>query len=138
MKTFFSILFLAIMPYASFSQSLSFSYDNAGNRVKREITMAAKALPKKSNATYFSEMLSEKNIRIYPNPTKGLLKVEIIGYDSSDKCNLSIFGTSGQFILSTSLTSSIGNLDISSCPDGICLLHISLNGKESTWKIIKK
>lgn len=48
------------MPYASFSQSLSFSYDNAGNRVKREITMAAKALPKKSNATYFSEMLSRE------------------------------------------------------------------------------
>lgn len=58
------------MPYASFSQSLSFSYDNAGNRVKREITMAAKALPKKSDTTYYSEMLSEKYIRIYPNPTK--------------------------------------------------------------------
>lgn len=126
------------MPYASFSQSLSFSYDNAGNRVKREITMAAKALPKKSDTTYYSEMLSEKYIRIYPNPTKGQLKVEIVGYENFDKCNLSIFGTSGQVVLSSSLASSIGSLDISFCPDGIYLLHISLNGKESTWKIIKK
>ena len=91
-----------------------------------------------STAEYFSEMLSEKNIRIYPNPTKGKLKIEIANYDNSDRCIIRIVNASGQQILSTQSTSRWIELDISSRANGIYILYISLNKKESTWKIIKK
>lgn len=101
--------------------------------------MKAKSSYKETSRTEcFSEMLSDKDIRIYPNPTKGRLKIEIAGYENSDRCVLRIFNTSGQQILSTHASSPWTELDISSRANGIYILYISLNNKETTWKIIKK
>lgn len=127
------------MPYFSIAQNVKFSYDNAGNRVKREIVMKTKS-PYEEVSTKpecFSEKLSEKEIRIYPNPTKGRLKIEILGYENSDRCILRILNVSGQQILLTHVNSPCTELDISSKANGIYILYISLNNKETTWKIIK-
>ena len=35
-------------------------------------------------------------------------------------------------------TSSVSELDLSHCTNGIYLLHIVAGGQETTWKIIKK
>lgn len=85
------MLLIWVMPYAASAQSVKYSYDNAGNRIKREIVMKAKSSYKETSRTEcFSEMLSDKDIRIYPNPTKGRLKIEIAGYENSDRCVLRI------------------------------------------------
>ena len=139
MKKKLATLLIWAMPYAASAQSVKYSYDNAGNRIKREIVMKTKSSYEEASTTEcFSEMLLEKNIRIYPNPTKGRLKVEIAGYENSDRCILRIFNASGQQILSTHATSSWTELDISSRTNGIYILYISLNNKETTWKIINK
>lgn len=139
MKKKLTMLLIWTMPYATLAQNVKYSYDSAGNRIKREIVMNTKSSYKEaSTAEYFSEMLSEKNIRIYPNPTKGKLKIEIANYDNSDRCIIRIVNASGQQILSTQSTSRWIELDISSRANGIYILYISLNKKESTWKIIKK
>ncbi|MCM1079015.1 MAG: T9SS type A sorting domain-containing protein [Bacteroidales bacterium] len=95
-------------------------------------------LPELQDTVYYSEVLSEKNISIYPNMACGILKVEVRGYDSSDNCILSIFDMSGQRLLSTGMTSTSVELDISSFQDGVYVLYLLLNGKESTWKVVKK
>ena len=139
MKKKLATLLIWAMPYAASAQSVKYSYDNAGNRIKREIVMKTKSSYEETSTTEcFSEMLLEKNIRIYPNPMKGRLKVEIAGYESADRCILRIFNASGQQILSTHVSSSWTELDISSRANGIYILYISLNNKETTWKIIKK
>lgn len=139
MKKKLTMLLIWVMPYAASAQSVKYSYDNAGNLIKREIVMKAKSSYKETSRTEcFSEMLSDKDIRIYPNPTKGRLKIEIAGYENSDRCVLRIFNTSGQQILSTHASSPWTELDISSRANGIYILYISLNNKETTWKIIKK
>lgn len=126
------------MPYIASAQSVKYSYDNAGNRIKREIVMKTKSPYEVSTTTEcFSEKLSEKEIRIYPNPTKGRLKIEIAGYENSDRCILRILNVSGQQILSTHANSACTELDISSKANGIYILYISLNNKETTWKVIK-
>ena len=54
-------------------QSTSYHYDAAGNRIKREIIISKKqavAAPK-TKAPSYSDMLSDYQIRIAPNPTKG-------------------------------------------------------------------
>ena len=139
MKKKLTMLLIWTMPYAALAQNVKYSYDSAGNRIKREIVMNTKSSYKEaSTAEYFSEMLSENKIRIYPNPTKGKLKIEIANYDNSDRCIIRIVNASGQQILSTQSTSRWIELDISSRANGIYILYISLNKKESTWKIIKK
>lgn len=73
MKKKLIMLLIWVMPYAASAQSVKYSYDNAGNRIKREIVMKAKSFYKETSTTEcFSEKLSDKDIRIYPNPTKGI------------------------------------------------------------------
>ena len=120
MKKKLTMLLIWVMPYAASAQSVKYSYDNAGNRIKREIVMKAKSFYKETSTT------------------KGRLKIEIAGYENSDRCVLCIFNTSGQQILSTHASSPWTELDISSRANGIYILYISLNNKETTWKIIKK
>lgn len=93
-----NLLFLSLCYFAINAKNVSYSYDSAGNRVKREILFEKQSAPSRdiSNPEYFSEVLDEKEIRIYPNPTEGLLKIEIKGYTDSDECGLSIFNMSGQ------------------------------------------
>lgn len=138
MKKKLTMLLICAMPYIASAQSVKYSYDNAGNRIKREIVMKTKSPYEVSTTTEcFSEKLSEKEIRIYPNPTKGRLKIEIAGYENSDRCILRILNVSGQQILSTHANSACTELDISSKANGIYILYISLNNKETTWKVIK-
>lgn len=133
------MLLIAAVPFIAFSQSkLHYSYDNAGNRVKREIVVRTKSLPDSSDPEYYSEMLSDKDIRIYPNPTEGHLKVEIAGWDNSDQGSLQLYNAAGQLILNQRVGSSFTELDISSRGNGLYILHITLNSKETSWKIIKK
>ena len=137
-KTLVMLLITAV-PLIAFSQSkLHYSYDNAGNRVKREIVVKTKSLPDSSDPEYYSEMLSDKDIRIYPNPTEGHLKIEVAGWDNTDQCLFRLYNSVGQLVLSTRAGSSYTELDISSRSNGLYILHITLNGKETSWKIIKK
>lgn len=121
-----------------YAQNVSFSYDNAGNRIKREIILQRKFVTEKTTNEYYSEMLSEKIIRIYPNPTDGMLKVKITGLENREQCVFKIFNSLGQLIISKQAASSTTDIDISGKPNGTYILQISLNGEKSAWKIIKQ
>lgn len=139
MRKMLVMLLIAAVPLIAFSQSkLHYSYDNAGNRVKREIVMKTRSVSDNSDPEYYSEMLSDKDIRIYPNPTEGHLKIEIAGWDSADQGSLQLYNAVGQLILNQRISSSFTEFDISSRTNGLYILHISMNGKETSWKIIKK
>lgn len=133
----FSCLFTAVMFSMTVVGQISYSYDLAGNRVKREIVMSSLA-PKNSLVTGFTEVLAKKNIRIYPNPTKGHLRVEVVGYDSTDKCLLQVFNATGALIINKKATLPFTEINITNQPNGIYLLQITLNGENTKWKIIKK
>ena len=77
-KTIALGLLLATFPCLSSGQNVSYAYDEAGNRVKREIVLQTRAAEESTNESY-SEMLNDRDIRIYPNPTEGQLTVEITG-----------------------------------------------------------
>lgn len=130
------LLFMALATLLS-AQTISFAYDNAGNRIKREIVLSRSKISPKATAVCYNEMLSEKDIHIYPNPTKGLLKLEIRGFEDTDHCSINIFGMSGQQIMSLSVTSSVTEIDLSSRQNGVYVLLLTINGNDSTWKIIK-
>lgn len=134
------LIFLSFCSFTVYAKKVSFSYDNAGNRVKREIIVETKSVPSKDNLNpeYFSEILSEKEVRIYPNPTDGLLKVEICGFEDSDECSLAIFNMSGQQLHKKNVMNPLTDIDITSQANGMYIFHIVLNGEETSWKIIKR
>lgn len=121
---------------SSFGQNVSYAYDEAGNRVKREIVLQTRAAEESTNESY-SEMLNDRDIRIYPNPTKGQLTVEVTGEGT---CQFDIYNISGQQVLTTQSSSIRVSLDISSQPNGLYILRITTGegGHSTAWKIIKK
>lgn len=140
-------VFSGLLFYLSaFSQNaIRFAYDALGNRVKREIVLQNSDVVKRNMSSeekkednFYSDMLSEKQIRIWPNPTEGHLKVEIQGLASEEKACLRITSMSGAVVNVKETTSPVSELDLSHCINGIYLLHIATGRQETTWKIIKK
>lgn len=122
---------------SSSGQNVSYAYDAAGNRVKREIVLQTRAAEDKSTNESYSEMLEDRGIRIYPNPTEGQLTVEITG---DGACRFDIYNISGQQVLTTNSGPGRVALDISSQPKGLYILRVTTEngGDSSTWKIVKK
>lgn len=114
---------------------VNYSYDAIGNRIKREIVLSRSM---ENNFKPLTETLSEKSISIYPNPTDGLLKISISGWETTDKCKFTVYSLKGSLIQEISVMSSITEIDLGNETNGVYLLNIELNESKSTWKIIKK
>ncbi len=134
----FSFRILVALIFLMFLQSqvvVNYSYDAAGNRIKREIVLSRSI---ENTEKPLSETLSEKQIKIYPNPTDGILKTEISGWETTDKCIFTLYSLKGSLIQEISVNSSTTEIDLSGESNGIYLLNIELNNSKSVWKIIKK
>ena len=100
-----SLAILTLLPVVSSAQGrIGYSYDAAGNRVKRQIIMPVpKTMAKQQNFSSdnqsFSDMLCDHSVKIYPNLSKGVLKICIFGLKDSDKCSLGVYTTQGVQIL---------------------------------------
>lgn len=142
--TYTTILLLAPFSMSAKAQNtVSYTYDAAGNRITRQILLSQRQVPEDSlrlekSKEVHTDVIAKKNVHIYPNPTQGVVKVEVIGLEKSERCQMAIYTSSGQQIASIRATSTASEFDLSSQPNGIYLLHISVSGSESTWKIIKK
>lgn len=128
--------------FVIFSLSLSaqkkvmYAYDAAGNRIKKEILFEQSQ--SKSQIVAYSDMLDEKEIKIYPNPTEGELRVEIFNELKKTEGIVTVHGNNGAMIYTTPIINGSASLDISSCPNGLYILHVKIGDSVSSWKIIKR
>ena len=128
--------------FVIFSLSLSaqkkvmYVYDAAGNRIKREILFEQSQ--SKSQVVAYSDMLDEKEIKIYPNSTEGELRVEIFNELKKTEGIVTVHGNNGAMIYTTPIINGSASLDISSCPNGLYILHVKIGDSVSSWKIIKR
>lgn len=101
-----------------------------------------KAMAKQQNFSSdnqsFSDMLHDHSIKIYPNPTKGALRICISGLKGTDKCSLEVYTTLGVQILVKKVETDNFDIDISNQPNGVYLLRITINERATTWKIVKQ
>jgi hypothetical protein len=144
MRKYYVLVLFALLPLTSLAQAkIGYSYDAAGNRVKREIVMSPRrAMTRQQNQKLenqsFSDMVRDHSIKIYPNPTEGALKISILGLKEADVCSIGVYTLQGSQILTEDVTSGNIGIDISNQPAGIYLLKIAINNNSTTWKIIKK
>ena len=142
----FLLLFLAgIWGAPLHAQTVKYTYDHAGNRVSREKVINMSMLKSGGGETgtaeipVFEDVLSELKITIYPNPTKGMLKVDISGGDIPVDAKVFIYSFSGALIRQLNGISESNTVDISQQPPGVYIMRISFgNGHDSSWKIIKE
>lgn len=118
--------------------SISYTYDNAGNQIKRNVIMLDKRVAVKTEEVKPIEQgdLGEK-ILIYPNPTKGEITIDTSGFDEFKEGNVSIIDMQGKTILKEKMISNDTYLNISSNPSGTYIMTINIDGKRHQWKIIK-
>jgi hypothetical protein len=88
--------------------------------------------------TVYSDRLDQAGILIYPNPTKGILKVELTRVTDEKPLAIQLYDMAGKLIINELNVSTSIELDLSSQPTGTYLLKIISENGERTWKIIKQ
>ena len=141
------IALLSLNLIALSGQAIHFNYDESGNRVKRYIVLGkgsssgdetSKKYEESNKSAEFVDKLEELTIKIYPNPTRGQLSVEINGLGIDETVDYQLFSQTGILIQSNMNTSSRFTVDLSKHPGGIYILKLMIHGKVSDWKVIKK
>ena len=122
-----------------------YSYDAAGNRNLRSITLTKAAKVEKdslenvsNNNEVLTDSLGDKKILLYPNPTKGKITIEIAGYQQTSNSGLYLYAISGNLLKSQPIGSTSSDIDLSGYPSGVYILKIVLKNKNTEWKIIKE
>lgn len=132
--------------------SMGFSYNDNGQMTMRTILFSGlKSASSRSglsdtiiirqNAVKdmpFEDMLSERKVLVYPNPTEGLLKVVVENKEETDNINLQLYNIQGKKLYNNTLINNEEIIDLTRQANGTYFLNITINGKMHTWKIIKQ
>jgi hypothetical protein len=126
------------------SYKAEYSYDNKGNRVLTNVVYLSKTIDPKTleeKVDFESELESIITIRVYPNPTKGILLIEItsksIEQIQSPPSGIVLFDVSGKKLWETNSLKSMNTIDLSTFPNGIYMVQLRLAEKVKTYKVIK-
>lgn len=134
----FTLLFVSFISMQA-QNTIKYTYDAAGNRVKREIVLATKSAIAPTEAEVFTDQVAEREIKIYPNPTYGQLKVAFGNTEGIKKCTITISAmNTGKQIKKIKATFPETDIDISNQPFGIYIMLIDIDGEYTSWKIMKK
>lgn len=148
--------------------SISYTYDNNGNRKTRIFVLTlersnSRSLPDSDQSLRNfnnSEMINqeveaeksqdlqserkrevsefESSLKIYPNPTTGIIKISCNNTSEPQKSEYELFDLNGRLILNKKNVGNNYEVDISNFADGIYILKITINVMTSDWKVIKK
>ena len=148
------IALLAMASLKSFAQDIEYYYDAAGNRTVRKVIPPeppAQAVAESDSDTTFynseeneaepevyEDLLAEKQLRIYPNPTRGKLAIEIVNYNLGVNGSIQVFDMSGRLVKNITNLSESMEVDITNEPAGSYIMIIVIGNEKSEWKIIKQ
>ena len=134
---------------------LVFSYDENGNRVCREykeILFKVKEESERLSSTTkdeentdedislekFEDELAGSSIQIFPNPTRGMLRVEIQNLPPNQQNFMELRNLSGSLMQKKEIANVNNQIDLTQHPNGTYMLMIYLGKHATTWKIIKE
>lgn len=128
--------------FAFFSEStacaqVGYTYDKAGNRISCYILKVSSASVDEEDEL-IEHPLANREVRLYPNPTKGQLTLEIANGDDDEVYTIKLYNMSGRQLLEKQRTGNGSfDLNIEDQASGayILILH-SADGK-THYKIIK-
>nr|NQU89281.1 T9SS type A sorting domain-containing protein [Bacteroidota bacterium] len=154
---FITVILLAVslQTTAQEPNTVVFSYDDSGNRTKREAIFIPSPPDKDDNGQQKDETgfknqevlksdivkhtanVGSVTINIFPNPNGGMFKVSLEGWEKDTKSSLIMHSLSGKEVTRVETLRQHTNIDISSHPNGTYILTIFIDGKKEVWKIVK-
>ena len=134
------LLFMAVSMSGFSQQIVSYAYDNAGNRISRKIVDLS-VTPNPTHvkaAAPVEEQLGERKITIFPNPTKGMLAVQIEGGNDKDELSIILYNATGQQLLNKQVQLGTTPINMSTYPKAYYILRVQAGEKATEFKIIKE
>lgn len=138
------ILFILFIfgTFTLYSQErIHFGYDSYGNRTERNYVISVeKTRSVKSNdggnnpESGIGE--SKREVRVYPNPTKGFLQIETLGY--TGKTGFRLYSSSGQLLQQSETGETVISLDLTEYPQGTSLLWVMFGKEREENKMLKE
>lgn len=121
-------------------EAITFQYDNSGNRENRTIVYSSTKSAKMHymEPEIFEEIVEETKFRIYPNPTDGLLQIEISNLDTEIESSIKLFDLQGRKVYENNNPGLTNAIDISERNPGVYILMLQAGSKTREWKIIKE
>ena len=149
MKTVICVLLL-YSTVSVFSQTVSYTYDNAGNRTARVIdspggsfrsSEALRVPSELETVTAIPNLVTEKDILVYPNPTQGHFAVDISNiYHENLKGDAYLYDMKGKLLEKKGIHSHSGHkklgFNLTHHAAGTYLLNVRVGENIFTWKII--
>jgi hypothetical protein len=148
------ILFLFLLGVIFSSQynkananNIEFGYDAAGNctiKYKTVVISSLRAQSINQDDEQFDDLILEDDvfgdvrIIIYPNPTKGFLRIEFQNKPTELSVNYRLTETNGRPVASGATTDYSLLLDLSNFATGVYFLNLAMNGRSEIYKIIKQ
>lgn len=126
------------------AQTVEYSYDQAGNRTSRQIvnlgsgSSQAKRNTETADSIVVKDILGKLEVKIFPNPTKGALGVELTGINPEITTRISVYGGQGAQLYNVVATEGFNPLDFSKYPEGWYILRIEAGTERKEYKIIKQ
>ena len=141
MKKILSFITLSLLlASVAFAQAptqtvLQMDYDNAGNRIKREvITLGGGPTPVRLTDT---TIYTQEDVKIYPNPTRGILNIELVNSSEEIDRTIEIYSLEGKLVKREMMETSTKTLDLSNTKNGVYYLNIYGGDKLVKWKVVK-
>jgi len=84
-----------------------------------------------------ADLLNKANVSMYPNPTGGLLHVNLGDY-KAQVIKMNVYDTKGQVVLSKEILKSSNVFNLSSLPKGMYVVELKNGTNKTSSKIIVK
>lgn len=126
---------------AGFSQRVELQYDAAGNRVLRQIVLSAALKDATADSSWKQDLKEETGsgqIRILPNPTKGIIEIQYSNGDGVIAMKVKVISANGTVIYDKRIVENSIQIDLSGQPDGNYILWMEHNSKVMQYKVVKR
>ncbi len=133
------VFFLGTAIYVFSQNKIKYTYDSAGNRTKKEIVSSStrSLFSSESKQVLHIEEKQNHEIKIYPNPTKGIVNIQF-ATENIGNGEISVYNISEELITKINFSDSYQTIDLSTQPDGFYIIRIMLEDKVYHWKIVKE
>lgn len=131
-----AMLAVAFLENKCTGQVIHFSYDDSGNRIKREqVTIEGINAKEKDMQRFLTKERLDGRITVTPDDNLGKINIDIKDNTLSGPYSISLYAMAGYMVCETTELSDKSDIDISNLPNGLYVLVISQNGKSNAWKI---
>jgi hypothetical protein len=134
-----ALLLVEVVAYCQ-TTKVEYAYDAAGNRTSRQIvTISAKSTFLHDTIALAEGTMGGLNFKIFPNPTHGVLTMDISNLNNDQKVNYFVTDMKGRTMIKREVKySTTFKIDLSEFPAGIYILSAIIGEQRKEWKIIKE